>query len=245
MADGCAKRVAGVDGCRAGWVVVSKPIGSPQSTAVSVFSRFADILAHTPRFDIIAVDMPIGLPDRIGRDGRGAEKAARKHLGQRQSSVFAVPSRAAVYEEDYRESCRVAQETSDPPRKVSKQCYYLFPKIREIDALMTPDLEDRVYEVHPELAFWRLNGEAHMSLPKKVKSRANGPGLDQRGDLLTACGLDAAFLNQSLPRGAGRDDFLDAAANCLIAERILQGKAEAFPQDYTRDGKGLRMAIWA
>ncbi|WP_417670109.1 DUF429 domain-containing protein [Roseibium sp.] len=243
--DTTAAWVAGVDGCKAGWIVVSKLIGDSAPPQVLIFAEFAEILQYVPQFHIVAVDMPIGLPDHIGREGRGAEQAVRKHLGERQSSVFAVPSRAAVYEQDYLEACRVAQETSCPPKKVSKQCYHLFPKIREIDGLMTPKLEDRIYEVHPELAFWRLNGMKHMSLPKKVKSRANDPGLNERRDVLVACGMDQAFLDQRPPRGAGRDDLLDAAANCLIAERILQGKAEPFPQAYACDGKGLRMAIWA
>ena len=237
--------LAGVDGCRAGWAVVLIRDDAPDVAEFRVFSRFSDVLEAVPDPGILAVDMPIGLPDKLLARGRGAEQAARRHLGERQSSVFAVPSRRAVSCEDYSAACDVALETSEPPRKVSKQCFYLFPKIREIDVLMTPSLERRVYEVHPELAFWRLNGEQAMSLPKKVKSRASGPGLDQRRDLLISHGFDAAFLDQPLPKGCGRDDLLDASANALIALRISKGQAEPFPQDFERDSKGLRMAIWA
>lgn len=237
--------VAGVDGCKAGWVAVLRNLDDPAGLRLEVFPSFADILACDPFLAVIAVDMPIGLPERLDQTGRGPEKAARRHLGERQSSVFSVPSRAAVYETDYREACDVAQRTSEPPRKVSKQCFYLFPKIREIDALMTPELEDRVFEVHPELAFWRLNGEREMSLPKKVKSRANPDGLDQRRDLLVSKGLPASFLDQQPPKGCGRDDLLDAAVNSLIAECCLEGIAKPFPDPFRRDGRGLRMAIWA
>ncbi|MCK7612337.1 DUF429 domain-containing protein [Roseibium sediminicola] len=245
MPDGAGIWVAGVDGCKAGWIAVLRNLDDPADLRLELFPTFADGIAWVPHLDVIAVDMPIGLPDTIGPQGRGPEKAARKHLGMRQSSVFTVPSRAAVYEEDYRRACATAERTSQPPKKVSKQCFYLFPKIREIDALMTPVLEARVYEVHPELAFWRLNGEAEMSLPKKVKSRANPDGLDQRRDLLVSKGLPRAFLDQKPPRGCGRDDLLDAAANSLIAERIFLGEAKPFPEAYRRDERGLRMAIWA
>ncbi|GAB2186766.1 DUF429 domain-containing protein [Roseibium sp. LAB1] len=245
MPDRAGTRVAGVDGCKAGWVAVIRNLDDPAELKLIVVPSFADIVGHTPHLAIIAVDMPIGLPDRIGPGGRGPEKAARKHLGMRQSSVFTVPARAAVYEDDYAKACDTALATSEPPKKVSKQCFFLFPKIREIDALMTPELEARVHEVHPELAFWRLNGEAEMSLPKKVKSRANPAGLDQRRDLLVSKGLPKDFLDQAPPRGCGRDDLLDAAANSLIAERIFLGDADAFPNDYRRDERGLRMAIWA
>ena len=237
--------VAGVDGCKAGWIAVLRNLNDPADLRLQLVPAFAELVACEPHLSIIAVDMPIGLPETIGPGGRGPEKAARKHLGERQSSVFTVPSRAAVYEADYRKACTTAEQTSEPPKKVSKQCFFLFPKIREIDALMTPELETRIHEVHPELAFWRLNGEAEMSLPKKVKSRANPAGLDQRRDLLVSRGLPEAFLDQKPPRGCGRDDLLDAAVNSLIAERIQLGQAEPFPKEYRRDERGLRMAIWA
>lgn len=237
--------VAGVDGCKAGWIAILRNLTDPADTRLHVFADFGKLLEFEPFLQIIAVDMPIGLPDFIGAGGRGPEKSVRPNLGQRQSSVFSVPSRAAVFTEDYRDACAIALKTSDPPKKISKQAFNLFPKIREIDALMTPDLETRLYEVHPELAFWRLNGEREMNLPKKVKGRANPDGLDQRRDLLATCGLDRGFLDQPSPRGCGRDDLLDAAVNCLIAERIHAGNAEPFPGDYQRDAKGLRIAIWA
>ena len=62
--------------------------------------------------------MPIGLPARIGPGGRGPERAVRPLLGGRQSSVFPVPSREAIYAPTYRDACRVALLTSDPPRSV-------------------------------------------------------------------------------------------------------------------------------
>ena len=212
---------AGVDGCPAGWIAVLRGAGRPPECAI--FAAFADILDVAR---IIAVDMPIGLPERTGHGGRGPENAVRPHLGARQSSVFSVPSRAAVMTPDYRAACAAALETSDPPRRVSKQCFNLFPKIREIDAIMTCDLESRVYEVHPELAFWRLNGGQPMALPKKVKSRPNPAGLDERRALLCRYGYDADFL-ATPPTGAGADDLLDAAVNALIAERIATGAATA------------------
>ncbi|MCB1496345.1 MAG: DUF429 domain-containing protein [Bauldia sp.] len=238
-------RVAGVDGCPMGWAAVFQTIDGVGAPVFAVVDAFAAILDHPLRPDVIAVDMPIGLPERIGRGGRGPERAVRPLLGERQSSVFAVPSRAAVMEEDYRRACQVALATSDPPKKVSKQCFHLFPKIREIDALMTPALEARVHECHPELGFWRLNGERPMGLPKKVKSRANPAGLAERRDLLVHHGYEESFLTRPLPSGVGADDRLDAAVLALVAIRIATGEAESFPAVPGRDAKGLRIAIWA
>ncbi len=235
--------VRGVDGCPAGWIAVTIAAIGPLTPCVTITRDFAELARGVEK---IAVDMPIGLPERAGPGGRGPESLVRPLLGERQSSVFSVPSRAAVHAADYGEACRLALETSDPPRKVSKQAFFLFPKIREIDALLRsqPSVVSRVHEVHPEVAFWRLNGERPLPLPKKVSSRGHPPGLALRRDLLVAAGFDAAFLSQA-PRGAGLDDLLDAAVNALVARRLLAGTAQSYPDPPGRDAHGLPVAIWA
>jgi predicted RNase H-like nuclease len=170
----------------------------------------------------------------------------------RQSSVFSIPSRAAVYagegldERDaYAAACAAALATSEPPKKVSKQGFHLFPKIRELDRLLTPDLGARVVESHPEVAFAVLNGGVHMRLAKKVKNRPNPPGLEERCDLLAAHGLPRTLTAARPPRGAGPDDLLDACVLALVAGRIGRGEAVSFPTVPARDGRGLPIAITA
>jgi predicted RNase H-like nuclease len=234
--------LAGVDGCPAGWIAAF--VRGAQAR-IEVLPRFADVLARGPT--IIAVDIPIGLPERAGHGGRAAENAVRPLLGQRQSSVFSVPSRAAVYAASYAEACAAALATSDPPRKVSKQLYNIAPKIREVDAALRagPALVPRVFEVHPELAFWRLNGDRALSEPKKVKSRCHEPGLALRRSLLIAGGLPETVVNAAPPKGAGPDDLLDALACASVARRLQHGGAVSFPHPPERDAYGLPMAIWA
>jgi predicted RNase H-like nuclease len=171
----------------------------------------------------------------------------RPLLGGRQSSVFSVPSRAAVYAAEYREACAVAVTTSDPPKKVSKQCFHLFPKIREVDGLLReqPALTPRVFEVHPEVAFWRLNGERSLTEPKKVKGRPWPAGLAERRGILIRAGLPNVIVEARPPAGAASDDLLDALANLMVAERILRGEARPFPDPPGRDSFGLPVAIWA
>src|SRR5258705_4815014 len=149
--------LAGVDGCRGGWLVAFVWT-SGEVARVRIESRFADILVAPEQPAVVAVDMPIGLPPRAGYGGRAAENAVRPLLGQRQSSVFSVPSRAAIHAPDYLAACQTALETSDPPRKVSKQLYMIAPKIREVDAVLRTgtQLVRRAFEGHPEAAFGRL-----------------------------------------------------------------------------------------
>jgi len=214
---------------------------------VRLVARFIDVTAALEAPAVIAIDIPIGLPERTGYGGRAAENAVRPLLGARQSSVFSVPSRAAIAARDYRDACRIALATSEPPRKVSKQLFMLAPKIREVDAALRADaaLSQRVFEVHPELAFWRLNGEQALSEPKKVKSRPYELGLALRRQLLIKAGLPAAAVEASPPKGAGPDDLIDALACVVIAWRIFNGVAQPFPDPPERDAFGLRMTIWA
>ena len=239
-----AEIVAGVDWCKRGWFAVFRKPAAPEECTYQLFSSFSEILDLEPGPCVIAVDMPIGLPDVSGPKGRCAERAVRPLLGPRQSSVFSMPSRSAVQKTDYHEACEEALRTSEPPRKVARQGFALFPMIREIDALMTRELEARVYEVHPELGFWRLNGGVAMSLAKKIRNEGSMPGITQRQALLERHGFPASFWKDR-PSGVGADDLVDAAVNAVIAERIWKGDAQAFPPDFERDANGFRMAIWA
>jgi predicted RNase H-like nuclease len=233
--------LAGADGCPAGWMTAFVRACGDE-VRLRVVPQFAAIATAPETPAVIAVDMPIGLPARIGPGGRGPERAVRALLGKRQSSVFPVPSREAVYALTYRDACRLALVTSDPPRSVQKQLFLIGPKIREVDhALRTdPALAARVFETHPELAFWRLNGEQPLAFAKKVK-----PGLALRRALLIAAGYAPGAIAASPPKGAGPDDVLDALACAAIARRIHAGLARSFPDAPERDDYGLPMAIWA
>lgn len=248
--------VAGVDGCKAGWIaVVTEPERAIYCCAAA---RFADLVERLPDDAAIAVDMPIGLPDFTRHGGRGPEGLVRRFLGQRQSSVFSIPSRAAVYAADedfssverwyemHREASRVARETSDPPRGVSIQAFGIFSKIRELDRLLTarPELRSRIVESHPEAAFRQLNGGQAMTLPKKVKGNIHAAGMDERKRLLVQHGYDRSFLDRPPPRGAAADDFLDAAAMMLVARRFARGEAVSFPDPPGVDRLGNPVAIW-
>lgn len=237
-------RVAGIDGCKAGWVAAISAGAEPP--VLRVLRRLTDLFegAETPA--IIAVDMPIGLPDRIAGSGRGPEQLVRPLLGARQSSVFSIPARAAVHAQDYVDACALALATSDPPRKVSKQGFHLFPKIREIDALLRAPAgpAGRVFEVHPELAFRTMRG-APLTHPKKIRGAINPAGIAERRGLLIAAGLPADVVEARPPRGAGADDSLDALAALVVARHIAAGRGHPFPDPPGRDSHGLPIAIWS
>jgi predicted RNase H-like nuclease len=121
------------------------------------------------------------------------------------------------------------------------------PKIREVDACLCENAAAaaRVFEVHPEAAFWRLNGGRALDQPKKVKGKSYPPGMTLRRTLLAAAGLPREALAADAPKGSGEDDLLDALACAAIARRIHAGIAKPFPDPPLRDRYGLQMAIWA
>ena len=243
--------LAGVDGCPGGWVVAfardDGTVASPR-----VVARFAEIVHAPERPAIIAVDVPIGLPRQSPAKGRLAESAVRPLLGARKSSVFRIPSRSAVYasvaaepadaRERFFHASRIARETSDDGKAFAKQSFYILDKVVEVDILLRgdPALAQRVFETHPELAFYRPLDE-----PKKLKSSVHPPGLALRRDLLIAAGIPAALLDGRPPRGAAEDDMIDAYACLVTALNIHTRRARSYPDAPPSDEHGLPMAIWA
>jgi predicted RNase H-like nuclease len=238
----------GVDGCKSGWLAVMQSASIFEEGRVEIFRTFADLIEGAPNSAIIAVDMPIGLPDTSIGGGREPELAVRSILGPRRSSVFSVPSRSAVYafSEGYAKVCSVARATSMPPWAPSKQAFWIFPRIQDVDRVLRADkgASARVFEVHPELAFRVMNG-APLLEPKKRKGRCHEPGMQLRRDLLKRQGFASTFLDRPPPRGAARDDFYDACACTWSARRLLASKAMVFPSEPSFDAHGLVMAIWA
>ncbi len=245
--------LVGVDGCPGGWIAA---VEDRSGVRVAVFRDFAGLSQSVGDDAFVAVDMPIGLPDHC-HGGRGPEHLIRPLLGMRQSSVFSIPSRSAVYAASdaeiaddwsgaHRASCAVARATSTPARAVAIQGFGLFRKIREVDAFLRamPARASRIVEGHPELAFWRLNGRKPLPQPKKVKGAPFGPGLAERAALLAAAGVPEHVLGD-VPSGtrAARDDLLDACAMLTVARRLAAGTVERFPAEPPRDRFGLPIAI--
>ena len=125
--------------------------------------------------------------------------------------------------------------------RIAQQCFGLFPKLREVDAFMTTERQQAMYEVHPELCFYELAGRRPMRQKKKTRG-----GIDERRAALVGAVLldDVHFSDAFRFSGAGVDDALDAYAACWTAERIMRGAAVRIPLQAPLDSKGLRMEMW-
>lgn len=215
--------VAGVDGCRSGWVVVFRD-------QAEVVPTFAEVVAALPDDTIIAIDVPIGLEDRYAPGGRECDRLARRLLGRvRGSSVFPAPPRPAL-------GARAMGTARARGWPVTLQALNILPKIEEVDAMMTPELQTRVFEAHPELCFLELNDGRPL-----LRNKRGRAGRDDRWALLERGGVVRPLRPR---RGEAEDDLVDACAELWIAQRIARGHGVRVPDDPPRDGRGLRMEIW-
>ncbi|HUW19115.1 MAG TPA: DUF429 domain-containing protein [Sedimentisphaerales bacterium] len=240
-------QVAGVDGCKAGWcVAVARAVSQTgrlhadcvlRLERILVASAFAEVLAETQDCELVCVDIPIGLSDN--ESPRDCDISARKILrGPRASSVFPAPIRPCLSAVDYDTASRISLEYSG--KKLNRQSFALLKKIRQVDQLMTPTLQDRVREIHPEVSFWALNGKKAVEQNKKtVAGQAKRHKLLQR----VFTNMDEV-LNEGLRRGYGMDDAFDALAAAWTAGQTVSGKAGTLPKNPRLDSRGLRMEIF-
>ena len=108
----------------------------------------------------VAIDIPIGLAPQ---GPRRADIEARQRLGPRRSSVFPAPVRSVLAALTYEEACSLSRAACG--KAISKQLFNILPKIREVDALVTPQRQQRLFEMSPELSLAVLAG-APMAHPK-------------------------------------------------------------------------------
>ncbi|GJE18350.1 DUF429 domain-containing protein [Methylobacterium marchantiae] len=237
--------IAGLDGCRGAWAGTLLDLDDPGRYRAALFARVADLLDGPEAPVCVGIDVPIGLPDRVEGSGRVADRAARAYLAGGRSSVFPVPPRAAIHAGSYEEAKALSRAASAPPFAPSIQCWNITRYIREVDDLLLsrPPLRERVYEVHPEVAFRRLNGDRPLAFPKKGPGRQEG--LAERRALLRDTGLPSSLVDEGRPRGVGADDHLDALAALVVARDIVLGSAVPMPDPPGRDSHGLPIVIWA
>lgn len=189
--------------------------------------------------EVIAVDMPIGLSE----DGvRACDRAARKAIPGRASSVFNVPIRPVLDAATYAEANARSREIAG--LGLGPQSFGFMRHIREMDLAvrgLAPADRERVWEIHPEVSFAALSKGATLAAPKKSPE---GAALrhDALGSWLWPTRIEAALA--ALPRKvAAPDDVLDAIAAAWSAARILRGEAKTVTEDVPRDRLGLRMTI--
>ncbi len=226
--------VLGVDACPAGWVGV---VIDPQRRA-SVFvapdiTGLVDLVRERHDVPVVAVDIPIGLPDAGGRQ---ADAEARRALVGKASSVFSTPVRAAVEAATYEEARAANLAATGGRTSVSAQAYALREKVLQVDAWVRGRPTARVIEVHPEVSFARMAGAPLLARKK------DADGVRARREALAAHGIVAPAWFRGA--GFGEDDLLDACAVAWTAVRHALGVSESYPEVPEVFSDGIPAAIW-
>ncbi|MFI5385460.1 MAG: DUF429 domain-containing protein [Fimbriimonadales bacterium] len=237
--------VAGIDGCKGGWIAVEADGGAV--TGSSFVLSLGDYLFGPDAPAIIAIDIPIGLTDTGPRE---CDPIARRLLGQRRSSVFPAPIRPALAARSREEASAISHQIQG--KGVGAQAFGIYEKIREVDALLCdhPELRNRVFEIHPELCFAALGAGKMPALPATlapmIHPKRSGQGFVERLTLIEAFFGPGAFdrIRTQHKNHVADDDILDAIAATWTALRVRSGQAESIPDPPSIDGLGLPMAMW-
>ncbi len=226
--------IAGVIPCGSRWLVAAGRLQGITLTPVEpeLLKTFIEVLDYRPSFEIIALGCPVGLLELPVRGGRSCDREARKLLGPRRgAAIVPPPIRPTLTTRDYTEARERNAGLSGPQWK-------LLPRIREVEEAIAPYWQRTVFEVHPELSFHQLNGDA----PVKY-SKHNYAGRDERRELLEKRLPNVErVLDARLP-GARPHHLIDVAACLWTARRIAARGVARLPEDPEWDEQGLRMEI--
>jgi predicted RNase H-like nuclease len=227
------QQIAGIDGCQSRWLAIAHMPGSPSFVAQVLTT--SELPAQP--WALAAIDIPIGLPDSGARE---ADRAARKFIGPRASSVFPCPIRPVLDATSWEEACEITYQHNG--HRISKQTFAILPKIRAVDeCVRSTDLRQRLFEIHPEVSFASWQGAPILHAKRDAR------GHEQRRALIAGHFGPEAFASvvaQIGARSVTADDIADAFAALWSAERLLAGTAQRLPNVSAVDSFGLPMHIW-
>lgn len=204
------------------------------------YNEFIKMVFDLAQFDCMLVDMVMGLPGSIEQYEKRPDGIARKIVKPRTSTIFAVPTRQAVYEitkEKQKEA-----NLSVIGKNLSEQTIAIIPKMREVDEFFRKHEEYRniIRESHPEICFARLNGQVLMS------NKSKKDGITDRVRVLSMYlqDLSEEYVRISAKElGCKPDDILDAVCLAVTANLVIQGKTEVIPENPATDDYGIKMQM--
>ena len=230
-------KTAGIDGCKAGWILFSLD----EDKLYKILRSHDELREELDIYDRIFIDMPIGLEDEIYT--RECDALLRKTLGPEYApSVFSPPIRPALNAPSYVEANMQSFEYTE--KKLTIQSWNITPKIKVLDEFLTtsPELRDKVLESHPELLFMNLNRG------KIFQKKNTKKGLRHRLDLIKEHEPIAADFFREIKEEYRRneveeDDIVDSMVLALAANLSVDQGIKTLPENPPNDSCGLKMAI--
>jgi predicted RNase H-like nuclease len=230
---------AGADACKGGWIVAKSASWPSRDVPVlAVCPDFASVIALTRDCKRVAVDIPIGLP--TGKLIRKCDLEAKKMLsGHNHAALFYAPPKETLPADTPEEFQRLHRKARGVGAGLP--VWGFLPKVIDANRAMTPDLQKRIVEFHPELTWFRIAGAS-------LESKHTMEGIVERKTLLHKFvpGLERVLRwKDHLGRAATIDDLLDALVGIAVAKGSLRGSPCKLPDNSVElDSTGLRMEIW-
>ena len=218
-------KVAGLDGCPAGWLIF---YGYDNEFD---FQLISSIEEATPIFEEcrnIFIDIPIGLSSKAYQ--RQVEGQMRKLLQGRSSTIFTPPCREAVQRKDHAVANKFNRQVTG--KGLSVQAFNISKKIAEVDNFLRTKRNFSLQESHPEICSKILKGQ------------------QERRDIIASISPD---LDLSIEKALGQypkkqvrpDDIIDAAILCLSAQVSMAYHKLVWKDANYFDDEGIEVSIAA
>src|SRR5579884_1968927 len=222
--------LGGVQSCPGGWLVVGAKLQgiSMAPQPAEVLPTFIDLIDHRPAYSVIALRLPIGLRSVHQAGGRSCDVAARKLLGRPRSAAIASPPS--------REDLAAFRSGGRPA--VSAVVAAQLARIAEAYEVIGSYHQRTVFEVHPELSFFQLNGNRPLRRPKHTGARR-----EERRSLLLEKIPGAERALDHPVAGASPDHLADGLALLWTARRIFARAVTRLPELPEWDEEGFRMEL--
>ena len=228
------KTIAGVTPCPGGWLVMSARLAGVTVVAEDPFvlPTLADVVDWRPRFDAVAINVPLGLHDEPDGPYRPCDDEAREMVGwPRRTAFAAVPSRAALH------APREKAMAMEP--WLSQSDMRRFKWLREADTELQPFHQRSYFSAHPDLSYHQMNGDEPLRTSPHQQD-----GVVERLQLVRAKlpGTER-YLTEAPPAGAGQYHVLQATGLLWTARRAAGRAMTRLPMEPTWDTTGLRMEL--
>ena len=216
--------VIGIDGCRAGWITTQ--VLDNQLISFKIIENLDDDYLKQSNLSHIGIDIPL----RLSHTGkRLAEIEARGLLKKRACTIFSPPTLNALRTKNYIDACEV--NFKECGKRISKQSWNLFPKIKEAHNFLKNNLISKVgvFEVHPELSFMAMNDMNIIEASKKTDI-----GKEIRIELIQKFFPTFSFelvRNKYKKNQVLDDDILDSISVLWSTQRIVDNIAQFVPKD--------------
>ena len=161
----------GVDACKRGWIAIAVEDGVTGAYFAEDIQTLTNRAQADGPLDVVAVDMPIGLPDR---GQRHADVLARAAIGPLRSSVFMTPVREALMAADHAAASAINREITG--QGISIQAFGLKPKLFQVERWVRHMPIRRYRQVLPIPLAW-LQHEKWSFCPQRRYARVSTQGL--------------------------------------------------------------------